>query len=79
MSIWTRINDLPKRSKQLLAGALALSLALASIWAVSAVRTGPDDAPRGQAHEPGMVDMPGMGMDGMAMGGDAPGTGTPKR
>ena len=70
MSFWNRVNDMPKKTKRLLAGAFALVLAVAAIWGVRAA-TADEDDPRGQARQTDMDGMAGMGgMPGMDMGGD---------
>ena len=66
MSLWTRINDMPKKTKRALAGALSLILVVSAVWAVRAAID--DDEPRGQARETNIAGMEGM--EGMSMGGD---------
>ena len=68
MSRWSRINDMPRRTKQLWAAALAV---VAVVGIVLATRVGPEgeDDPRGQPRvvaPDGMegMDMPGMGSSG---------------
>ena len=69
MSLWTRINDMPKKTKRALAAALSLILAVSAVWGVRAAID--DDEPRGQARETDMSGMEGMeGREGMSMGGD---------
>lgn len=66
MSLWTRINDMPKKTKRALAAALSLIVAVSAVWGVRAAID--DDEPRGQARQ---TDMSGMeGMEGMSMSGD---------
>ena len=70
MTLWNRINDMPKKTRRLVAAAIALVLALAGIWGVRAA-TGEDGDPRGQARETDTGGMAGMqGMAGMDMSGD---------
>jgi Cu(I)/Ag(I) efflux system membrane fusion protein len=70
MSFRNRIDDMPKKTKRLLAAAVALVLAIAGIWAVRAA-AGEEDDPRGQARDSDRGGMTGMsGMAGMDMSGD---------
>ncbi|MGQ0563192.1 MAG: efflux RND transporter periplasmic adaptor subunit [Gemmatimonadota bacterium] len=62
MKLWARINDMPTKTKRIVAAGLAVALAAAGIWAVS--RLGRDDEPRGQARATSMSDMEGMDMGG---------------
>ncbi|HUF12304.1 MAG TPA: efflux RND transporter periplasmic adaptor subunit [Longimicrobiales bacterium] len=63
MTLWHRVNDMPRKTKRLLAAALALVLAVTAIWSVRAA-TGEKDDPRGQARATEMSDMGGMDMQG---------------
>ena len=63
MSLWTRITDIPKKTKRALAAALSLIVAVSAVWGVRAAID--DDEPRGQARQTDM-----SGMEGMSMSGD---------
>jgi Cu(I)/Ag(I) efflux system membrane fusion protein len=62
MRVRTRINDLPKKTRRVLAGALSLAIAVGAIWGVRAAMNG--DEPRGQARQTDMSGMEGMDMSG---------------
>lgn len=68
MSVWTRINDMPKNTRRVLAAVLSLAIAVGAIWGVRAAMNG--DEPRGQARQTDMSAMEGMDMSGMDMSGD---------
>ncbi|MGH7444895.1 MAG: efflux RND transporter periplasmic adaptor subunit, partial [Longimicrobiales bacterium] len=68
MSLWTRIKNMPKKTKRAIAGVLALVVAISAVWAV---RKAMDcDAPRGQARATDTSGMAGMEMDGTPIGSD---------
>lgn len=64
MTLWTRINDMPKNTKRLWAAAIAVILAVGAVWLASEAATGDAD-PRGQARPTDV-----QGAAGMDMGGD---------
>ena len=66
MTLWKRINDMPRRTKRLWAAGLAVLVAAFAVWALAA-GDGGKDKPRGQARTTSMEGMAGMDM---AMGGD---------
>lgn len=68
MSLWNRVNDMPKRTRRLWAAGLALLVAVGGTLGVRAAMDA-EDAPRGQPR-PMDGGMPGMDMDGGAAGGD---------
>ena len=68
MSLWKRVNDMPKSRRRGWTLALAVLVAVGATIGVSALLE-EDDAPRGQAR-PMEGEMSGMDMGGMAMGGD---------
>lgn len=70
MKFWSRINDMPRRSRRLWAAALAIVVAIGAIWLVRAAAADDDDGVRGQARTTSTDDMSDMDMSGMAMGGD---------
>ncbi|MGH7506954.1 MAG: efflux RND transporter periplasmic adaptor subunit, partial [Longimicrobiales bacterium] len=68
MSAWNRINDMPRGTKRLLAGALAVVIALVAIWLIRETGGGGEE-PRGQVRATNMSGMEGMVMEGMSTGG----------
>lgn len=64
MRLWTRVNEMPRRSRRLLAAALALVVAIGALWLVRPAASDDDDV-RAQPRATSMDDM-----GGMAMGGD---------
>jgi multidrug efflux pump subunit AcrA (membrane-fusion protein) len=69
MSAWNGINDMPRGTKRLLAGALAVTIALGAIWLIRDAGDGGEER-RGQARASDMSGMEGVAMDGTSMGGD---------
>ena len=69
MSFWTRINDMPTKTKRLWAAGVAIIIALGATWLVSDALDG-DEGARGQARTVDVDDMAGMDMGGMSTTGD---------
>ena len=69
MKLWDRINDMPRKTKRIVAGVVALVIAVAAIWIISSAMDR-EQQPRGQARPGDMSGMEGMaGMEGMETDG----------